>query len=74
VIIDKLPFEAPGDPVMSTHRSREAGRRRPVRQFQIPQAATLKRGVGRLIRDVTDRWLVIGDRFIAYRLYGRRSS
>jgi len=57
VVIDKLPFGSPGDPVMSARISRmqQAGGN-PFFEFQVPQAAiTLKQGVGRLIRDISDR-------------------
>lgn len=56
VIIDKLPFAPPGDPVMQARL--EAMQRRgqnPFFDYQIPAAVVmLKQGVGRLIRDVTD--------------------
>ena len=73
VIIDKLPFGSPGDPVMSAridHMKRAGGN--PFAEYQIPQAAiTLKQGVGRLIRDVTDRGvLLIGDPRMRSRPYG----
>lgn len=73
VIIDKLPFGSPGDPVMSARidqMKRIGGD--PFHEYQIPQAAiTLKQGVGRLIRDVTDRGvLVIGDPRMRSRGYG----
>ena len=73
VIIDKLPFGSPGDPVMSAridHMKRAGGD--PFHEYQIPQAAiALKQGVGRLIRDVTDRGvLVVGDPRMRSRPYG----
>ena len=73
VIIDKLPFGSPGDPVMSAridHVKRAGGN--PFFEFQIPQAAiALKQGVGRLIRDVTDRGvLVLCDPRVRSRPYG----
>ena len=56
VIIDKLPFASPGDPVMQARL--DAMQRRgqnPFFEYQIPAAVVmLKQGVGRLIRDVTD--------------------
>ena len=74
VIIDKLPFGSPGDPVMSARidRMREEGGN-PFFEFQLPQAAiTLKQGVGRLIRDVSDRGvLVLCDPRIRSKAYGR---
>ena len=57
VIIDKLPFASPGDPVIQARI--EALRKRggnPFMDYQLPQAAImLKQGVGRLIRDMQDR-------------------
>ena len=74
VIIDKLPFGSPADPLMSARiaRMREEGGN-PFFEFQVPQAAiTLKQGVGRLIRDVSDRGvLVLCDPRIQTRNYGR---
>ncbi len=74
VIIAKLPFAAPGDPV--TQARSEALRRRggnPFMDFQLPQAViTLKQGVGRLIRDVHDRGvLMLADPRLLTRAYGR---
>jgi ATP-dependent DNA helicase DinG len=74
VIIDKLPFASPGDPVLQARIA--ALRRRggnPFRDFQLPQAViTLKQGAGRLIRDVTDRGvLAICDPRLLNRSYGR---
>ncbi|MFK7855696.1 MAG: ATP-dependent DNA helicase [Granulosicoccus sp.] len=73
VVIDKLPFGSPGDPVMSAridHMKQAGGN--PFFEFQIPQAAiALKQGVGRLIRDVTDSGvLVLCDPRIRSRHYG----
>jgi len=73
VVIDKLPFGSPGDPVMRAridHLQREGGN--PFFEFQVPQAAiALKQGVGRLIRDVTDcGGLVLCDPRIRTRHYG----
>ncbi len=74
VIIDKLPFSSPGDPVMQARL--EAMRERglnPFFDYQVPQAAiTLKQGVGRLIRDVSDRGvLMICDPRLYGKGYGR---
>ncbi|MCB1831031.1 MAG: ATP-dependent DNA helicase, partial [Gammaproteobacteria bacterium] len=74
VIIDKLPFASPGDPVLQARIS--ALRKRggnPFLEFQVPQAAiALKQGAGRLIRDVNDRGvLVICDRRLLKRGYGQ---
>ncbi len=57
VIIDKLPFAVPSDPVVDARiRSiRERGGN-PFQEYQVPQAAiALKQGFGRLIRSRTDR-------------------
>ncbi len=74
VIIDKLPFAAPTDPVMEARL--ESIRQRggnPFGEYQIPQAViTLKQGVGRLIRDQTDRGvLMICDTRLRTRSYGK---
>ena len=73
VMIDKLPFGSPGDPVMSAridHMKQGGGN--PFFEYQVPQAAiALKQGVGRLIRDVTDKGvLVLCDPRIRSRHYG----
>lgn len=73
VIIDKLPFASPGDPVLQARI--DAVRKRggnPFMEFQLPQAAiALKQGAGRLIRDVSDRGLlVICDPRLLKRQYG----
>jgi len=73
VVIDKLPFGSPGDPVMSARiSSMKASGGNPFFEYQLPQAAiALKQGVGRLIRDVTDRGvLVLCDPRIQTRQYG----
>ncbi len=74
VIIDKLPFGSPGDPVLQARI--EALRRQGVNPFmayQLPTAViTLKQGVGRLIRDHTDRGvLVLCDPRLRSKSYGR---
>ena len=73
VIIDKLPFASPGDPVLQARI--DALRKRggnPFMEFQLPQATiALKQGAGRLIRDVSDRGLlVICDPRLLKRQYG----
>ena len=74
VIIDKLPFAPPGDPLMRARlsRMREAGQD-PFMSYQVPQAAlVLKQGVGRLIRDGGDRGaVVICDPRLITRGYGK---
>lgn len=74
VIIDKLPFASPGDPVLQARIDalRKQGGN-PFMEFQVPQAAiALKQGAGRLIRDETDRGvLVICDPRLLKRGYGQ---
>ncbi len=74
VIIDRLPFGSPGDPVMKARL--EAIRRRggnPFQEYQLPQAViALKQGAGRLIRDEADRGvLVLCDPRLITKGYGR---
>ncbi|MDU6539175.1 ATP-dependent DNA helicase [Mixta calida] len=73
VIIDKLPFTSPDDPLLKARM--EDCRLRggdPFDDVQLPDAViTLKQGVGRLIRDVDDRGvLVICDNRLVMRPYG----
>ncbi len=74
VVIDKLPFAAPDDPVMEARSSslRRSGGN-PFTQLYLPQAViALKQGAGRLIRDVNDRGaLVVCDPRIRTKSYGR---
>jgi ATP-dependent DNA helicase DinG len=74
VIIDKLPFASPGDPVWQARIDalRDKGGN-PFMDEQLPHAViTLKQGVGRLIRDVNDRGvLVICDPRLAAKRYGK---
>lgn len=74
VVIDKLPFAAPDDPVLSAtiRHIREQGGN-PFAEIQIPNAViALKQGAGRLIRHSADRGvLVLGDPRITSRGYGR---
>ena len=74
VVIDKLPFAAPDDPVFEARL--DAVRRRggnPFRDEQLPQAViALKQGVGRLIRTESDRGvLVLCDPRLTAKPYGR---
>jgi ATP-dependent DNA helicase DinG len=57
VIIDKLPFAVPSDPVVAARmRAIESEGRSPFFEYQVPQAViTLKQGFGRLIRSLEDR-------------------
>ncbi len=74
VIIDKLPFAVPTDPVVEARirNLREEGGN-PFYDYQIPQAALLlKQGFGRLIRNRTDRGvLALLDHRIVRQRYGR---
>ena len=74
VIIDKLPFAAPDDPVLKARAAAlEAAGRNPFMEYQIPEAViALKQGAGRLIRDEADRGvLVLCDPRLRTRGYGR---
>ncbi|WP_308387864.1 ATP-dependent DNA helicase [Acidithiobacillus sp. AMEEHan] len=74
VIIDKLPFASPGDPVLQARmqRIRERGGD-PFRDLQIPQAViALCQGAGRLIRSEQDRGvLMLCDPRLRSKGYGR---
>jgi ATP-dependent DNA helicase DinG len=74
VIIDKLPFAAPDDPVLEARLAalRDAGGN-PFFDWQVPAAViALKQGAGRLIRDVADRGvLMLCDPRLTSRAYGR---
>lgn len=75
VIIDKLPFASPGDPVYDARL--EALRRRggnPFVDVQLPEAImSLRQGAGRLIRDEADRGLlVLCDPRLKTKSYGRK--
>lgn len=74
VIIDKLPFASPGDPVAAARIERirtEGGN--PFRDYQLPQAVlTLRQGAGRLIRDIEDYGvLVLADPRLIEKSYGK---
>ena len=74
VIIDKLPFTPPDDPVVAARmeRIRQSGGN-PFMDHQLPEACiSLKQGAGRLIRTETDRGvLMICDPRLADKPYGR---
>jgi ATP-dependent DNA helicase DinG len=74
VVIDKLPFSPPSDPVVAARmRALEAGGRDAFAELAVPSAAlALKQGFGRLIRSRADRGLVaLLDRRVLTRGYGR---
>nr|WP_207280827.1 ATP-dependent DNA helicase [Thiocystis violacea] len=73
VLIDRLPFASPGDPVLAARIDalRKAGGN-PFRDHQLPRAViALKQGAGRLIRGAEDRGvLVVCDPRLLSRSYG----
>ena len=74
VIIDKLPFASPSDPLVAARVAHMKSRGEDAfRRYQLPQAALLLRqGFGRLIRRGDDRGMVtILDRRITQKSYGR---
>jgi ATP-dependent DNA helicase DinG len=74
VIIDKLPFASPDDPVLQARAAAmEQAGRKPFMEYQLPEAViALKQGVGRLIRDENDRGvLVLCDPRLLSKGYGR---
>jgi len=75
VIIDKLPFPPPNDPVVEARveRLQADGRNAFTDYFVAEAAVSLKQGAGRLIRTETDRGLlVVCDSRLAGMNYGRR--
>jgi ATP-dependent DNA helicase DinG len=75
VVIDKLPFAPPDDPVLSAridHLKRQG--RNAFFEHQLPRAViSMKQGAGRLIRDETDRGvLMVCDPRLVGKPYGRR--
>lgn len=75
VIIDKLPFEVPSDPVIMARMEKiKAAGGNPFMEFQIPRAIlALRQGVGRLIRCGNDRGVMaILDVRLFSKFYGRR--
>ncbi|MGE5492033.1 MAG: ATP-dependent DNA helicase [Actinomycetota bacterium] len=75
VVIDKLPFAPPDDPVLSARieQMNKAGRNA-FMEYQLPRAViNVKQGAGRLIRDESDRGvLMICDPRLISKPYGRR--
>ncbi len=75
VVIDKLPFPPPNDPLVEARSQRlEAQGRSSFNDYFLPEAAvSLKQGAGRLIRRETDRGaLVVCDNRLVNTGYGRR--
>ena len=75
VIIDKLPFPPPNDPLAEARaRALEAEGRNPFNSYFLPEAAVaLKQGAGRLIRRETDQGvLIVCDSRLATMGYGKR--
>ncbi|MGB0051167.1 MAG: ATP-dependent DNA helicase [Terracidiphilus sp.] len=74
VIIDRLPFAVPSDPVVQARmKAIEENGGRPFFDYQVPEAVlTLKQGFGRLIRSLSDRGvLVLLDPRIRTQRYGQ---
>jgi len=74
VIIDKLPFASPGEPVLKARcQALEEAGMNPFFQFQVPNAViNLKQGAGRLIRDENDFGvLVLCDPRLLSKGYGK---
>jgi ATP-dependent DNA helicase DinG len=74
VIIDKLPFAVPSDPVVAARmKAIEENGGKPFFDYQVPSAVlTLKQGFGRLIRSLEDRGvLVLLDPRIQTKRYGQ---
>jgi len=75
VIVDKLPFEVPTDPVIQARMERIVeGGGNPFMEFQVPRAVlTLRQGVGRLMRSAGDSGvIVVLDVRLFSKFYGKR--
>jgi ATP-dependent DNA helicase DinG len=74
VVVDKLPFDVPNDPLVAARieRIRDAGGN-PFMEYQVPLAVLeLKQGLGRLLRRETDRGiLAVMDPRLTSRRYGK---
>lgn len=74
VIIDKLPFAVPSDPIVAARtKFIDENGGRSFSEYSVPQAViTLKQGIGRLIRSKTDRGVIaILDSRLQTKSYGR---
>jgi ATP-dependent DNA helicase DinG len=75
VMLDKLPFESPGDPVLRSRLSRmEQDGLNPFMEYQLPRAVIkLRQGAGRLIRDFDDYGvLILADPRTRSTRYGKK--
>ena len=75
VVIDKLPFPPPGDPLVEARTQRiEKSGGKAFKSYALPEAAVaLKQGAGRLIRRESDQGiLVVGDTRLITMGYGKR--
>ncbi|CAE6729853.1 ATP-dependent DNA helicase [Candidatus Nitrotoga fabula] len=75
VVIDKLPFASPDDPVLAARLAQMTRQgRNAFMEYQLPRTIiNLKQGAGRLIRDETDRGvLMICDPRLISKSYGKR--
>ncbi len=75
VIVDKLPFASPGDPVVAARIERLRNRgQNAFGEYQVPVAVLmLKQGLGRLIRTASDHGiLAVLDSRLVRKAYGRR--
>ncbi len=75
VIIDKLPFASPGEPVLKARLdAMKSQGKNPFFEHQLPSAViALRQGVGRLIRDVNDQGvLMVCDPRLLKRAYGQQ--
>jgi len=75
LVIDKLPFPSPGDPLVKARGTRlQAQGKNAFSDHSLPEAiVALKQGAGRLIRHETDRGgLLIADNRLLSASYGRR--
>lgn len=75
VIIDKLPFASPGEPILKARlNAMEKQGQNPFIEYQLPAAViALRQGVGRLIRDVNDKGvLMVCDPRLLKKSYGQQ--